>query len=101
MPVRIQRKRVKGWRMPENTVFVGRPTKWGNPYPVEVYGREEAVGKFAESIGNPDSPLRFSLNDIRELKGKNLSCWCRLDEKCHADVLLKLANEPSEIADEN
>lgn len=32
MPVRIQRKRTKGWRMPENTVYVGRPSKWGNPF---------------------------------------------------------------------
>ena len=32
---RIQRKRVKGWKMPENTVYVGRPTKWGNPFRVE------------------------------------------------------------------
>ncbi|TAL43871.1 MAG: DUF4326 domain-containing protein [Salinibacterium sp.] len=32
MPKRIQRKRTKGWRMPENTVYVGRPTMWGNPY---------------------------------------------------------------------
>jgi hypothetical protein len=31
---RIQRKRTKGWRMPENAVYVGRPTKWGNPYQV-------------------------------------------------------------------
>jgi len=31
-PKRIQRKRTKGWRMPPNTVYVGRPTKWGNPF---------------------------------------------------------------------
>ena len=31
-PKRIQRKRTKGWKMPENTVYVGRPTKWGNPF---------------------------------------------------------------------
>lgn len=31
-PIRIQRKRTKGWRMPENTIYVGRPTKWGNPF---------------------------------------------------------------------
>ena len=34
MPIRVQRKRTKGWRMPANTVYVGRPTKWGNPYVV-------------------------------------------------------------------
>jgi hypothetical protein len=33
MPKRIQRKRIKGWRMPENAVYVGRPTRWGNPFP--------------------------------------------------------------------
>jgi hypothetical protein len=31
-PIRIQRKRTKGWRMPPNTVYVGRPTRWGNPF---------------------------------------------------------------------
>lgn len=31
---RIQRKRTKGWRMPENTVYIGRGSKWGNPYKV-------------------------------------------------------------------
>ncbi len=37
MPKRIQRKRSKGWRMPPNTVYVGRPTKWGNPWKPEQY----------------------------------------------------------------
>jgi hypothetical protein len=31
-PVRIQRKRIKGFKMPDNTIYVGRPTKWGNPF---------------------------------------------------------------------
>ena len=31
MPKRIQRKRTKGWRMPADAIYVGRPTKWGNP----------------------------------------------------------------------
>lgn len=34
------------------------------------------------------------INQIIQLRGKNLSCWCRLDEPCHAEVLLKLANKP-------
>lgn len=33
MPERIQRRREKGWQMPPNTVYVGRPTRWGNPFP--------------------------------------------------------------------
>jgi hypothetical protein len=33
-PIRIQRKRTKGWKMPENTVYVGRGSKWGNPFSI-------------------------------------------------------------------
>ena len=33
-PKRIQRSRAKGWKMPANTIYVGRPTVWGNPYVV-------------------------------------------------------------------
>lgn len=31
-PTRIQRKRTKGWKMPEGAIYVGRPTQWGNPW---------------------------------------------------------------------
>lgn len=37
MPVRIQRRRVKGWRMPRGAVYVGRPSKWGNPYRIGMW----------------------------------------------------------------
>lgn len=34
--------------------------------------------------------------DLSELRGKNLACWCRMGESCHADVLLEMANaDPS------
>jgi hypothetical protein len=46
MPKRIQRKRTKGWRMPEGAVYVGRPTKWGNPFDVATYGRDLAIRNF-------------------------------------------------------
>lgn len=40
IPKRIQRKRIKGWEMPPNTLYCGRPTMWGNPYStVELYGK--------------------------------------------------------------
>jgi hypothetical protein len=93
-PKRIQVRRVKGWRMPANTVYVGRPTKWGNPFPVAVYGREEAVRRFEaqyrESLMREPIITRQMLD--RDLRGKNLACWCPLDQPCHADVLLRLAN---------
>ena len=90
-PKRIQRKRTKGWRMPPNTVYVGRPTKWGNPYIAEN------PGEFAEVIENyqawMDVLISRELNhDFAELRGKNLVCWCPLNRPCHADILLKLAN---------
>lgn len=88
-PKRIQRKRTKGWRMPENAVYVGRPTKWGNPYSVSVWGtRERALGEFRALMGRWPEFVEMTL----ELRGKDLACWCPLDQPCHADVLLELAN---------
>lgn len=87
-PSRIQRQRTKGYRTPENTVYVGRPTKYGNPFSVADYGRDLAVELYQSFVSE-----YFTLEEIRsDLKGRNLSCWCPLDQACHADVLLKLAN---------
>ena len=97
-PERIQLRRVKGWRMPANTVKVCRPGKWGNPFPVgEDREPEEAVNAFEHWIREQGG--RALLADLHELRGKNLACWCRLDEPCHADVLLTVANEGREKAE--
>ena len=85
---RIQRRRVKGWRQPPNTLFVGRPTRWGNPYSVEAHGRSKAVALFRERflMGNLDikpADARAAMAGYRRL-----SCWCGLDEECHADVYI-------------
>lgn len=91
MPVRIQRKRAKGWTMPPNAVYVGRPTKWGNPCPVETYGgRKEAVAGFRRYLR---ARMYFNSLEPTELRGKDLACWCPLDQPCHADVLLEIANK--------
>ena len=88
MPIRIQRKRTKGWKMPENTVYVGRPTKHGNPFTIGVHGtREDCIEKYKTWAA-------MRTNVIKEqLKGKNLACFCPLDKPCHADILLKIANQ--------
>ena len=96
MPVRIQRKRTRGWKMPPNTVYVGRGSKWGNPFTIAEYGRERAVANHAllmrEFYDSP-STLGIDFRDALEgLAGKNLACWCKPGEACHADVLLELAN---------
>lgn len=86
---RIQRKRTKGWRMPEGAVYVGRPTKWGNPFPVEEYGRQLSVDNFRRRM---DGMRAIGALNLSELRGKDLACWCALDQPCHADVLLEIAN---------
>lgn len=92
MPVRVQRKRVKGWRMPENTIYVGRPTKYGNPYQVSCNAsdefRKKQIQKYEQSMS-----IMLKEDAIKELKGKDLACFCPLSKSCHADVLLKLANQ--------
>ncbi len=118
MPQRIQRRRVKGWRAPEGSVYVGRPSKWGNPsdwrdmpkWP-PMYGPDGEMNEDPHRI--PDSARRRwavscfisiaryrigagdypTIAEIRqELAGKDLLCWCPESEPCHADELLRLAN---------
>lgn len=69
-----------------NTVYVGRPTKWGNPFVMKTEAdRKEVIKQYI--LSNP--PL---IKDAKvELKGKNLSCWCA-PKACHADVLLEIAD---------
>lgn len=91
-PERIQLRRTKGWRKPANTVVVARPGKWGNHIVVgeDVETAEEAVELFQGiCVGNPG----FLAMVKKELRGKNLACWCAPGQPCHADVLLRWANE--------
>jgi len=72
-------------------VYVGRPSKWGNPFRMGVDGtREEVIAKYREwLLGN-----ERLMADLEELRGKDLMCWCA-PKPCHADVLLELvANRP-------
>ena len=99
-PRRIQLRRTKGWRMPENTVKVDRSTKWGNPFipgePIThqpgqvVRDKRHSVSLYAESAPKDEKLIAAAK---AELRGKNLACWCPLSEPCHADELLKLAND--------
>ena len=111
-PKRIQRKRTKGWKIPSNTVYVGRGTKWGNPFQVGESAyfmlASEGLTFSTDFIETPienthlakslysiwiDKQIKRGKLDISELKGRNLACWCTLDSPCHADVLLKMANQ--------
>jgi len=99
-PQRIQRRRTKGWRMPENTVSVCRPGKWGNPFRVGVDGTAaECVAKFQADVFSTNPRVGFKWEDLDELRGKNLACFCPIGSPCHADVLLEWANLGDSWAD--
>lgn len=87
-PRRIQRKRTKGWRMPPDAVYVGRPTKWGNPF---VKRPGETNADVVAAYENNLDPATMAAAR-RELLGHDLACWCAEGQPCHADVLLRLAN---------
>lgn len=93
MPERIQRRRTKGWRMPPGAVYVGRPTKWGNPYSQMDLGHEDAVWNFRRWIEQSPMGPEFAAEARHELAGRDLACWCPADLPCHADVLLEIANQ--------
>lgn len=77
-------------------IYIGRPTKWGNPFTHKigtkakyiVDTREEAVEKYREYIKNKPELM----NDLSELKGKTLGCWCK-PKACHGDILKELVEK--------
>ncbi len=96
MPTRIQRQRRAGWRMPEGAVVVSRPTVWGNPFPASPGGNGHATHLYRRWLAGyhpvHDARRAEILRRLPELKGKPLACWCALEDPCHADVLIELAN---------
>ena len=84
----------------EFDVYIGRGSKWGNPYSHKVGtlaehvvgSRTEAIQKFEEYLlSNQDL-----MSSLEELKGKTLGCWCK-PKSCHRDILLRYANGPSQL----
>ena len=98
-PIRIQRSRKVKQVSPNGLpiVYVGRPTKYGNLYRVDdpdIVTTEKAVKCFEVWIKYLIESRKGYLEQIKkDLKGKNLSCWCKIGEPCHADILLKIANK--------
>ena len=93
-PVRIQRKRTKGWAAPFGAVYVGRPTIFGNHAAAvccitDRAAAKEAFQRWVDQLASPAWKQRV----VESLRGHDLMCWCALDQPCHADVLLELANQ--------
>lgn len=117
-PRRIHRSRLKGWRTPPNTKYVGRTGRadtphglWGNPYTgpsAAIQFRAlftiiqklinlndwEGLELTRKKVGHEIYHHMFTIvSDVKQLKGLNLSCSCGLTESCHADTLLAEANK--------
>lgn len=85
--------------MPPNTVYVGRGTKFGNYFKV---GETTIKGKLIKDRAMAVKLYRADIKKyagkefyeaLEELRGKDLACWCPLDQPCHADVLLELLSK--------
>lgn len=93
--------------MPEGAVYVGRGSEWGNPYrggdpfPRKDRRRDPSLNGLVMNRADVIELHRqwvlrhLRINgdlDLGPLRGHDLACWCPLDQPCHADVLLELAN---------
>ena len=87
--------------MPEGAVYVGRPSKWGNPYAFGALDPDaRGVNRLmltADSLvrayrGYAKRSVEVNSGWTKPLRGRTLACWCPLDQPCHADVLLEIAN---------
>lgn len=70
---------------PDDAVYIGRGSPWGNPFVIGQHGTREQV---IESFGNFILPGL----DFTQLKGKHLVCFCK-PQTCHGDLLLRAANQ--------
>ena len=95
-PVRLQLSRRVGFNLQQESRrrnglsarSVARPSKWSNPFKVSEYGRAKALALFEAYISRA---IAHGELDPAELRGFNLACWCKPDESCHADLLIRLA----------
>jgi hypothetical protein len=79
-------------KIPPDAVYVGRPTKWGNPFVIGKDGdRDDVIKKYRDYADNLRYTSDLFISDLKELRGKDLVCWCS-PEACHADILMELAN---------
>jgi hypothetical protein len=95
VPRRIQRNGYcdYSWQLNPNAVYVGRPTKWGNPYKLTEYSLDLAL--FYYEIWLKEQ-LKKDPNFLKQLVGKDLVCFCPLDKSCHADILMDYCKKEEE-----
>lgn len=95
-PTVVHLRRLKGKIVQDCDIYIGRAcnmggwklsqSKWHNPYSVKQYGRDGAIDRYKTYIESNENNL---LNDLHELAGKKLGCWCK-PNRCHGDILREL-----------
>ena len=92
-PPRIRIQRRAGWSLPDDYVWIVRPTRWSNPIRIDkTTSRHDAVQGFLTLL--LEGRLPITVEDIqREIgePGFGVACYCREDEDCHGDVILEVA----------
>ena len=99
---RIQRKRTKGWKMPPQTLYVGRGRgpgeKWANPFRIsDEISHAEVLALYRVNTVGLIEEGKLNLDELAEYDA--LACWCALDQPCHADVLIDLLTTCSACGD--
>lgn len=87
----------KGWREDSSYVYIGRPSKWGNPFPLEEdspQARKECIRQYKDWFR--DQVFLFKAIAQGELDGKKLVCFCK-PKTCHGDVLADIANQTRKL----
>lgn len=110
IPQRIQRSRAKGYNMQQESlklnglpaVSVTRPGKYGNPFRLAWSNVKQEMwlldcrGTIEECLQEFENYVKSKLiadpKFLDQLRGKNLACFCKPSEKCHADILLHYSN---------
>lgn len=108
---RVCRSRRRGTPLPEGTIYVGRPTLWGNPFMGRRWGHAKSIvlhrrwlfgqlgalslERMGFSLGEVEALDRLRQRvfaNLHRLQGMNLACWCPMNSQwCHAETLLDLA----------
>lgn len=75
------------------SAYIGRPSKYGNPFHIGIDGtREEVITKYKDWLNTQPDLIKLAK---QELRGRDLACWCA-PLPCHGDVLLEIVNQPTE-----
>lgn len=92
---RIQKKNLfdYSWKSDPKAVYIGRPSRWGNPYKLKEYTLPESLELYRSYL---DWHLELDPNWLEPLRGKNLVCYCSLDQPCHGDIIIEYLGEVSE-----